>query len=408
MIGNGWISPPEQYDAYTKMAYQSGIIKEGSDQAKELEEQHDRCKDILDAPGGRDKIDTPVCEAILQSILRLAEKGGRCPNMYDVRLEDSYPSCGMNWPPDLVSVTPYLRRDDVVQALNVNPDKQSGWVECAGSVSQNFKPTKSKPAIALLPDIIEKGVRTLLFSGDQDLICNHFGTEEFINNMQWNGGKGMELSPGTWAPRRHWTFEDEPAGIYQEARNLTYLLFYNSSHMVPFDFPRRSRDMLDRFAGVDIAGIGGKPADSRIDGAKNVDTSVGGHPNTTAAEKVEKEKVEDAKWQAYYRSGEVALVVVIILAAALGYYVWKDRRRQAGYEGLAGGSNANLLRRRPMGRDVEAADFDEAELDDLHVTSPRDESEERYSVGGMSSDDEEKSRANGHAKKYSDIEAKEK
>jgi hypothetical protein len=29
--------------------------------------------------------------------------------MYDVRLRDSYPSCGMSWPPDLTDVTPYLR-----------------------------------------------------------------------------------------------------------------------------------------------------------------------------------------------------------------------------------------------------------------------------------------------------------
>lgn len=32
-----------------------------------------------------------------------------CINMYDVRLRDTYPSCGMAWPPDLALVTPYLR-----------------------------------------------------------------------------------------------------------------------------------------------------------------------------------------------------------------------------------------------------------------------------------------------------------
>jgi hypothetical protein len=32
-----------------------------------------------------------------------------CINMYDIRLRDRYPSCGMNWPPDLKDVTPYLR-----------------------------------------------------------------------------------------------------------------------------------------------------------------------------------------------------------------------------------------------------------------------------------------------------------
>ena len=401
LIGNGWISPPEQYDAYLTMAYKGGVIKKGSSESEQLEDLHNECTSVLAGPSGHKKIDAPICESILQTILRLAGKNGRCPNMYDLRLDDKYPDCGTNWPPDLVNVTPYLRRKDVVQALNVNKDKKTGWEECAGSVTGTFKPVNSTPSIDILPGIIEMGIRTLLFSGDQDLICNHIGTEELIHNMEWNGGKGFELSPGTWAPRRHWTFEGEPAGIYQEARNLTYLLFYNSSHMVPFDYPRRSRDMLDRFMGVDIASIGGKPSDSRIDGAKGVETSVGGHPNSTTAEKEEEKKLEDAKWEAYYKSGEVALIVVIILASIFGWYVWRDRRKRAGYHGLFGGPDGSMAQRQLQGRDVEATDFDEAELDNLHVPSPRDE--ERYSIGGESSDEDDNGfKQNGHAKRYSD------
>lgn len=30
-------------------------------------------------------------------------------NVYDVRLDDESPACGMNWPPDLKDITPYLR-----------------------------------------------------------------------------------------------------------------------------------------------------------------------------------------------------------------------------------------------------------------------------------------------------------
>ena len=383
------------------MAYSSGVIQKGSDEAKQLEDQQQKCIAELNKPGVSEKVDTPVCEAILQQILAKAEKDGRCPNMYDVRLDDKYPYCGMNWPPDLETVTPYLRRDEVTKALHINADKHSGWTECSGAVGSQFNTVKSKASIAILPDIIEK-VPTVLFSGDQDLICNHFGTEELIHNMEWNGGKGFELSPGTWAPRRDWTFEGEPAGIWQEARNLTYILFYNSSHMVPFDYPRRTRDMLDRFLGVDIAGIGGSVADSRLDGEKAPATSVGGHPNSTMAEEAEEKKLEEAKWHAYYKSGEVALVVVIILAGAWAWYVWRDRRRRAGYSGLFGDSAGASMKNRHNGRDVEAADFDEAELDDLHVASPDPHAdEERYSLGGDSDEDEgkykDKSPTNRHA-----------
>ena len=398
----------EQYHAYLAYAYKSGIIQGGSEQARQLEAKQSDCDKALNEPGGTDRVDIPVCEQILMNILDLAQKDGRCPNMYDVRLDDTYPSCGMNWPPDLKDVTPYLRRQEVVSALHVNKDKHTGWTECSGAVGSNFKVHSSKPSIQLLPNLLQH-MPIILFSGDQDLICNHLGTEEMIHNLKWNDGQGFELSPGTWAPRRDWTFEGEPAGIYQEARNLTYLLFYNSSHMVPFDYPRRSRDMLDKFMNVDIASIGGRPGDSRIDGAKGVETSVGGHPNSTAAEEAEENKLQKAKWDAYYRSSEVVLVIVIIAATAWGWWVWKSRRARAGYQGLFGGSSSQLmggLRNQGHLRDVEAADFNEAELDDLHVEEPREErGDERYSLGGASSDDDNekqsehlKGRPNGHTK----------
>ena len=33
----------------------------------------------------------------------------KCLNMYDVRLYDDSPACGMNWPPDLPEMYTYLR-----------------------------------------------------------------------------------------------------------------------------------------------------------------------------------------------------------------------------------------------------------------------------------------------------------
>jgi carboxypeptidase D len=83
----------------------------------------------------------------------------------------------------------------------------------------------------------------------------------------------------------------------------------------------------------------------------------------------------------------VALFFVLIAAIAWGVFVWRDRRRRAGYAGLFGtdpddgsgrapemasglGLNGFSDRRPPVQgkeqRDVEAArDYDETELDDL-------------------------------------------
>lgn len=405
--------------AYLPFAYEKGLVKKDSEKAKKLESQQAICVKMLNENGGRDRVDNTQCEEILQEILSSTQTKGsdgsmQCYNMYDVRLKDSYPSCGMNWPPDLVDVVPYLRRSDVVEALHISPEKRTGWTECSGAVGGAFRAAHSKPSIQILPDLL-KEVPTILFSGAEDLICNHIGTEELISNMEWNGGKGFEIASGTWAPRRDWVFEGEAAGFWQEARNLTYVLFYNSSHMVPFDYARRTRDMLDRFMQVDIASIGGAPTDSRIDGEKGLETSVGGHPNSTAAAEAEEERLEAAKWNAYYKSGEIVLVIVIIAASAWGYYIWRERRQRAGYAGIFGGDTPMALagaRSGPRGaaglenfrnkrspRDVEAADFDESELDDLHVRSPTDGDmdRDRYSVGSAS-DDEDTGKRNGNGK----------
>ncbi|KAK5112180.1 Cell death protease [Meristemomyces frigidus] len=425
LIGNGWISGPDQYISYLPFAYESGLITPGSESDRQIQDQQKSCLTDLNN-GGADHVDTTTCEAILQDILRVSmQHGGKCINMYDVRLHDSYPSCGMNWPPDLVQVTPYLRRADVISALHINADKKTGWEECNGQVSNAFRARNSKPAVKLLPAILEK-VPVILFSGDKDLICNHIGTENLISSLQWNGAIGMETSPGVWAPKRDWTFEDEPAGQYQTARNLTYIRFYNSSHMVPFDYPRRTRDMLDRFMGVDIASIGGTPADSRIDGEKaHPETSVGGQTNSTLAQEAEEEKVSAAKWAAYQRSGEVALVFMIIIVGVWGFFVYRARRRRAGYAsvfgsdpydgsngpggrmmhgglGLDGESNGRSSKYRED-RDVEAAQpYDEAELDDLgDKHRRRDLDGEHFGLADDEDEDDEEDvggrRANGHA-----------
>lgn len=399
LIGNGWISPRDQYDSYLPFLFKKGLLTKDSDVAKKLQSTIRICQNKMGSDPGH--VDYPDCEGILSSILSMTKNGNgkdACWNMYDVRLRDSYPACGMNWPPDLTSITPYLRRSDVIQALHINSAKSAGWQECNGAVGSNFKAKNTPPSVDILPDLLVE-VPILLFSGAEDFICNHVGTENMINNMEWNGGKGFELAPGNWAPRRNWTFEGEVAGFWQEARNLTYVLFHNSSHMVPFDYPRRTRDMLDRFMGVDISSIGGVPTDSRIDGEKGVETTVGGASNNTQAKEEEThKKIDAAKWAAYQRSGEIVLAIVIVAALAWGYFIWRQRKARATYRALSGsepssrnGSRLNFSSRRRR-EDVEAADFDETTLDDLHVETPT-ASESKYTVGGDDDSDDESAAA---------------
>ena len=112
-------------------------------------------------------------------------------NAYDIRLSDTYPACGMNWPPDLTYIKPYLQRDDVRAAFHATGSSES-WTECRKDVSTNLDMHKSPPSVYLLPGLLEK-IPIMLFHGDQDFVCNYLGVERMIEALEWNGETGFSV-----------------------------------------------------------------------------------------------------------------------------------------------------------------------------------------------------------------------
>lgn len=49
-----------------------------------------------------------LCWKFLQTLAHSVDNKSMCINIYDVRLDDTMPSCGMNWPPDIKPITTYL------------------------------------------------------------------------------------------------------------------------------------------------------------------------------------------------------------------------------------------------------------------------------------------------------------
>ncbi|KAK9476413.1 Alpha/Beta hydrolase protein [Lipomyces japonicus] len=379
LLGNGWIDPARQYLSYLPFAYESGIIKGDSVEAKQVEQAQGVCIKSLQSvlEQGTSIIDVPQCEAVLDKILDVSQDKSQpdkktCRNMYDVRKFDNYPSCGANWPEDLSFVTPYLRDEAVTKALHISPEKKSGWVECAGAVSRAFTAKNSKPASDLLPRILEQ-IPVLMFNGDKDIICNHLGNEDLIGQLKFNGGTGFEEVPGgAWAPREVWTYEGHEAGYYQSARNLTYVLVHNASHMVPFDLPLESRDMLHRFIGIDYENSGLVPPNSIVGDVKNTTNPVSGGGGNGSTD--DDKKIKDATKAAYYRAGELALIIVTMGAVSFAVFVIYQRHlaRTGGYRSVAFAKHDQMIRMEDgISRRVDDNhDRDVNELDELVVESP--------------------------------------
>ncbi|KAF9266185.1 alpha/beta-hydrolase [Marasmius fiardii PR-910] len=325
-IGNGWIDAKRQYPSYIEYAVKMGILEENTDDWKAAKARTDECAEAIKATTG-EPVNIPACESLLLDVTKIRQKKvdgqDMCINIYDVRYDDTWPSCGMNWPPDIRPITTYLDRKDVVNALHAS-DHAEAWIECRSRVHSELHDNASNSSIVLLPKILEK-IPVLIFAGDQDLICNYVGMEAMIQAMTWNGETGLGS-----VQTQSWKVNDTAAGTWVTSRNLTYTKIFNASHMAPFDVPHIAHDMILRFMGVDFSKV--------LDGSAQIQSSIGTDskpqflPNALASVTPISTKTpqqDKAMWEAYYNAGAVG-VFLFIIVAAIGIFFWcRVRRKRA-------------------------------------------------------------------------------
>ncbi|KAL0059396.1 hypothetical protein AAF712_013837 [Marasmius tenuissimus] len=88
-----------------------------------------------------------------------------------------------------------------------------------------------------------KNVSIVLYSGNNDALIAHFGTELAIQNTTFGGIQGFTKRPATpW-------YDDEGkfAGIIHQERGWTYALFDGASHLVPASRPAQSLTFIREF-----------------------------------------------------------------------------------------------------------------------------------------------------------------
>lgn len=93
--------------------------------------------------------------------------------------------------------------------------------------------------------ILDANYRTLMYSGQLDVIVAAPLTENFLKNLKWTKSRQYQHSRKT-------IYKVKPddkvvAGYVRQADNLIYVLIRNSGHMVPYDQPRVAKDMITRF-----------------------------------------------------------------------------------------------------------------------------------------------------------------
>ncbi|OSD05705.1 carboxypeptidase C [Trametes coccinea BRFM310] len=254
MIGNGITDP------YVQMASVPDAACEGEFPVFD-DPQSPQCQSM------RTKV--PTCQRLMKSCYTFDSKFTCVPallycnsqlmgpvmqtgkNVYDVRRSCDRSKDGDLCYKELQWIETWMNLPATKRALGVNPsiDFQS----CNMEVNQAFamQGDGARNRAKLLPELVESGIRLLIYAGDADMACNYIGNERWIEQLE---SKFHEEFAKT--SKQPWVTLDkgEVAGWVRAAGgdgftagNVTYVQVHAAGHMVPFDQPEASLDLISRW-----------------------------------------------------------------------------------------------------------------------------------------------------------------
>ncbi|KAK0212398.1 alpha/beta-hydrolase [Desarmillaria ectypa] len=123
----------------------------------------------------------------------------------------------------------YFNRTDVQDAIHAPHIR---WSSCASNnvYAGNGRDNSVASTLSVLPNVIEKSVRTVIVHGLADFILVAEGTRIAIQNMTWGGAQGFQtpIEPESFTVKDFGVF-----GNVHTERGLTYVEFLYSGHMTP-------------------------------------------------------------------------------------------------------------------------------------------------------------------------------
>ncbi|MFJ3216479.1 hypothetical protein ACIPLC_11220 [Kitasatospora sp. NPDC086801] len=230
-VGNGWIKPELSVRVMIDSAYASGFI--GVNQKNTLYDRYAAFQSVLqegEKTQDRQKLKqaTDLGNGLVNAVLAY---GGNF-DVYDVRRWDDL---------SMGALRSYLNSADVKNALHVDRDWQCQ--DNAGPVATALKCDNMADASPLYAELINKGCKTLLYTGNFDTACGYQSTEEILDGIMmvsndWRGAKRL-----IWKQA-----QGNPKGFVRTLKNksidVTQVSVPGSGHQVPAYQPQICREML--------------------------------------------------------------------------------------------------------------------------------------------------------------------
>ncbi|KAL0947633.1 hypothetical protein HGRIS_013721 [Hohenbuehelia grisea] len=174
-------------------------------------------------------------------------------NPYDVRRkcdrskEGDGPLCykQMQW------IETWLNNANVKAEIGVDPVME--FEACNMEVNRAFtgQGDGMHNSALLLPDLINDGVRLLVYAGNADMMCNYMGNERWVELLETQFHAEFAASKSIpWITRSTAKLAGEvrtAGGGGFTAGNVTFVNVHEAGHMVPYDQPQAALDLITRW-----------------------------------------------------------------------------------------------------------------------------------------------------------------
>ncbi|KYQ91708.1 peptidase S10 family protein [Tieghemostelium lacteum] len=238
-IGNGWTHPITQYDSYSQIAYGVGFIEE--QQLEYYGVLLEACQNQIKS-GNYNSLE---CGDVLNQLENdTGNAADGMVNVYDFTLFDS--DGGSSWPSGVPLEQEFLDLPAVRSAIHATAVPHP-WNECNSTVFA-YLTNQDESSLDLLIESLAS-IKVMVYNGNYDIICNHIGTTEYLDEMQWSGAaEWANASRYIWTAPSYVNDTDViTAGYTKSSQNLTFVLVLDCSHMCPMDQPATTHEMISRF-----------------------------------------------------------------------------------------------------------------------------------------------------------------
>lgn len=243
LIGNGITDPLIQYKYYRPMACGEGGYKPvlNQDQCDQMDRDYPKCAALTKLCYAAQTAFTCVPATYYCETKLYGPYGETGLNPYDIRKDCA--DEGGNCYKEMDYLDDYLNLDYVKAAVGAS--NIDIFTSCDDTVFRNFilSGDEMKPFQQYVAELLDKNIPVLLYEGDKDFICNWLGNYAWANALEYSKHEFFEVQP-----LRPWHNKaGKLAGEVKNYGQFTFARVYGAGHMVPYDQPENSLDMVNRW-----------------------------------------------------------------------------------------------------------------------------------------------------------------